>query len=56
MTFNPKQDKTILKDIPCLRQKLIKSIQDKNPEKHNLAGRTSPLSPYTPPLQARWPH
>ena len=34
--------------IPCLRQKLIKSIpclRQKNPEKHTLAGRTSPLSP-----------
>ena len=34
--------------IPCLRQKLIKSIpclRQKNPEKHILAGRTSPLSP-----------
>ena len=34
--------------IPCLRQKLIKSIPclDKNPEKYALADCTSPLSPY----------
>ena len=47
--------------IPCLRQKLIKSIpclRQKNPEKHTLAGRTSPLSPQkglppTPPPLGR---
>ena len=49
--YRPRKDilfKTkIDKSIPCLRQ---------NPEKHTLAGRTSPLSPYkgVPPAGDKW--
>ena len=52
--YHPRKDtlfEKLIKSIPWLRQKMIKSI--KNPEKRTLAGCTSPLSPYKgvpPPL------
>ena len=48
----------LIKSIPWLRQKMIKSIPclRQKSEKHTLAARTSPLSPYkgVPPLPG-WP-